>query len=131
MNGKIKIEIYYINDCIYRESKPSIIRYYDNGSIKCEKYCYDNKYHREDGPAVIEYYMDGKVQSEQYFINDEVVNIERYNDIDKDKLMELINNADNVNLLLRLKLILSTIYKQYETELLELIEAKITMLQLL
>ena len=75
--------------------------------------------------------MNGEIQSEQYFINDEVINIERYNDIDKDKLMELMNNADNVNALLKLKLIVSTTYKQYKTELLELIEAKITILKLL
>ena len=45
------------------------ITYYYNGKIRSELYFLNNTCHREDGPAYICYYQDGKIQSEYYYLN--------------------------------------------------------------
>ena len=103
---------------------------YANGNVRLERHYLNYRYHREDGPAIIYYDINGNVKTQQYFINDEVVDIEQYQNITTNQLVELINSCENIDDILTLKLITNIQFKN-EVDLLDLIEAKITMLKLL
>lgn len=106
-------------------------RYYDNGQIELQRYYLNDKLHNENGPAHIEYYENGNLNYEKYYIDDVELDLTRFKHINKSKLIELINCTIDIDSLLRLKLVSITMYKQYKTELLELIDSKMIMFTLL
>ncbi len=128
MNGNMKYKAYCLNGTIHRDNGPCVIDYYENGNILSEQYLKNGMLHREDGPAIIDYYEDGEIEAKCYYINDEYLNIDN-NDIKIKTIIRLIEECQNIDYLLELKLLVNVKFNKNK-ELLDLIDSKLIMFKL-
>ncbi len=68
-NGKIKSELWLINNEYHRLNGPAFQQWYKNGQIEYEGWYQNNKFHRTTGPAFQQWDSNGRLINEFWYKN--------------------------------------------------------------